>query len=284
MKLLDIKNLRVTFPLPNQTVEAVRGISFSLGQERLGIVGESGSGKSTVGRAILRMVAAPGVVQADHLRLQELNIMQMSEREMGLVRGKRVSLVMQDPKLFLNPVMTIGEQLRETFQLHESCSKSQADTKVVEALRSVSIANPERVMTSFPHEMSGGMNQRIMMAMMLIPDPAILIADEPTSSLDHRTQHQVLSVMNKLVVERGMGLLFISHDLNTVADFCDRVLIMYAGRIVEVCDASELHKAKHPYTQGLLNARPSLIRPKSRLPVIDRDPAWAGLPSVNGRL
>ncbi|MEM8658978.1 MAG: ATP-binding cassette domain-containing protein, partial [Pseudomonadota bacterium] len=143
--------------------------------------------------------------------------------------------------------------------------------------------NPERVMRAYPHEMSGGMGQRIMIAMMLIPNPQILIADEPTSALDVSVQRQVLDIMDKLVTDRGMGLIFISHDLNLVADFCDRVLIMYAGRIVEVCAADKLHEAQHPYTQGLLNSLPRLDQPRDRLDVLQRDPAWSEAPSVSGR-
>ncbi len=150
-------------------------------------------------------------------------------------------------------------------------------------LEAVSIRDPERVMKAYPHEMSGGMGQRIMIAMMLIPNPEILIADEPTSALDVSVQGQVLSIMDKLVRERGMGLIFISHDLNLVSQFCDRVLIMYAGRIIEVCDADKLHEAQHPYTQGLLGSLPRFDQPKARLQVLDRDPAWRDAASVEGR-
>ena len=151
-------------------------------------------------------------------------------------------------------------------------------------LNAVSIRDADRVMRAYPHEMSGGMGQRIMIAMMLIPNPEILIADEPTSALDVSVQRQVLDIMDKLVKERGMGLIFISHDLNLVADFCDRVLIMYAGRIVEVCEADKLHEAKHPYTRGLLNSLPRLDVPRDRLEVLKRDPDWSKRPSVSGRI
>jgi peptide/nickel transport system ATP-binding protein len=151
-------------------------------------------------------------------------------------------------------------------------------------LEAVSIRDPERVMRAYPHEMSGGMGQRIMIAMMLVPNPEILIADEPTSSLDVSVQRQVLSIIDKLVTDRGMGLIFISHDLNLVADFCDRVLIMYSGRIVEVCNADKLHEAQHPYTRGLLNSLPRLDAPCDKLQVLTRDPTWSEAPSVSGRL
>ncbi|SFJ96707.1 ABC transporter ATP-binding protein [Celeribacter neptunius] len=281
--LLDVENLWVRFPTRNGVFDAVRGISFTLGRERLGIVGESGSGKSMTGRSILRLIRAPGVVEADHISLEGQDLLQLSEKEMREVRGKRISMVMQDPKFSLNPVMTIGDQIMEAYRLHSKASKSEAYAKSIEMLEAVSIRDPERVMRAYPHEMSGGMGQRIMIAMMLIPNPEILIADEPTSALDVSVQRQVLDIMDKLVRERGMGLIFISHDLNLVADFCDRVLIMYAGRVVEVCEADKLHEAKHPYTRGLLNSLPRLDAPRDHLEVLQRDPAWSEAPSVSGR-
>ncbi|MEL6618028.1 MAG: ABC transporter ATP-binding protein [Pseudomonadota bacterium] len=282
--LLDIENLWVRFPTRQGVFDAVRGVSFSLGRERLGIVGESGSGKSMTGRAILRLIRPPGIVEADYIKLDGDDLLAKSEKEMRAVRGQRISMVMQDPKFSLNPVMTIGDQIIEAYRLHARASKAQAHTKSLEMLNAVSIRDPERVMRAYPHEMSGGMGQRIMIAMMLIPNPEILIADEPTSALDVSVQRQVLDIMDRLVKERGMGLIFISHDLNLVADFCDRVLIMYAGRIVEVCAADKLHEATHPYTRGLLNSLPRLDTPKDRLEVLQRDPAWSEAPSVSGRL
>ncbi|ALG90403.1 MULTISPECIES: ABC transporter ATP-binding protein [Actibacterium] len=282
--LLDVENLWVKFPSRQGVFDAVRGVSFTLGRERLGIVGESGSGKSMTGRAILRLIRAPGIVEADHISLEGVDLLKMSEKEMRAVRGQRISMVMQDPKFSLNPVMTIGDQIMEAYRLHSRASKREAFAKSIEMLEAVSIRDPFRVMRAYPHEMSGGMGQRIMIAMMLIPNPEILIADEPTSALDVSVQRQVLDIMDKLVKERGMGLIFISHDLNLVADFCDRVLIMYAGRIVEVCEADRLHEAKHPYTRGLLNSLPRLDAPRDRLEVLERDPAWAEAPSVSGRI
>jgi peptide/nickel transport system ATP-binding protein len=190
---------------------------------------------------------------------------------------------MQDPKFSLNPVMTIGDQIIEAHRLHAKSSRSEARKKAIEMLEAVSIRDPERVMKAYPHEMSGGMGQRIMIAMMLIPNPEILIADEPTSALDVSVQGQVLSIMDKLVKDRGMGLIFISHDLNLVSQFCDRVLIMYAGRIVEVCEADKLHEAQHPYTRGLLGSPPRFDAPRARLDVLQRDPAWRDAPSVEAR-
>lgn len=284
MTLLDVENLWVKFPSRQGVFEAVRGVSFTLGRERLAIVGESGSGKSMTGRAILQLIRPPGIVTADQVSLEGVNLMQKTEREMRDVRGKRVSMVMQDPKFSLNPVMTIGQQIIEAYRLHNKASKSIAYEKALSMLEAVSIRDPKRVMRAYPHEMSGGMGQRIMIAMMLTPSPKILIADEPTSALDVSVQRQVLSIIDTLVTDRGMGLIFISHDLNLVADFCDRVLIMYSGRIVEVCDAKNLHEAKHPYTRGLLNSLPRLNAPRKKLDVLSRDPAWSEAPSVSGRV
>ncbi|AXT28716.1 ABC transporter ATP-binding protein (plasmid) [Ruegeria sp. AD91A] len=282
MSLLDIEDLWVRFPTRQGVFDAVRGVSFSLGRERLGIVGESGSGKSMTGRAILRLIRKPGIVEADHINLEGQDLLKLSERKMREVRGKKISMVMQDPKFSLNPVVTVGEQLMEAYLQHNSGSKARAKKMAIEMLESVSIRDPERVMRAYPHEVSGGMGQRIMIAMMLIPNPKILIADEPTSALDVSVQRQVLNIMDGLVKERGMGLIFISHDLNLVSEFCDRVLIMYSGRIVEVCEADKLHKARHPYTRGLLNSLPRLDDKRSHLSVLARDPAWSEAPSVRG--
>ena len=284
MNLLDVENLWVKFPTRQGVFDAVRGVSFTLGRERLGIVGESGSGTSMTGRAILRLIRPPGIVTASQISLEGDDLMVKSERQMREVRGQRISMVMQDPKFSLNPVMTIAQQIIEAYRLHNKASKSEAYAKSVEMLEAVSIRDPERVMRAYPHEMSGGMGQRIMIAMMLIPNPEILIADEPTSALDVSVQRQVLSIIDKLVTDRGMGLIFISHDLNLVADFCDRVLIMYSGRVVEVCDADKLRDAKHPYTRGLLNSLPRLDAPCGKLQVLTRDPAWSDAPSVSGRV
>ena len=282
--LLDVKNLRVTFPTRQGEFEAVRGVSFTLGQERLGIVGESGSGKSLTGRAILRLIRKPGRVEADKMELHGRDLLTMTEKQMQGVRGQEISMVMQDPKFSLNPVMTIANQIIEIYRFHTGASKKAARAKAIEMLKAVSIRDPERVMKSYPHEMSGGMGQRIMIAMMLVTEPKILIADEPTSALDVSVQTQVLSIVDRLVRERGMGLIFISHDLNLVSTFCDRVLIMYAGRVVEVLDADKLHDAKHPYTRGLLGSLPRIDDPKSRLEVLQRDDAWRDTPSISGRI
>ncbi|WP_282602393.1 ABC transporter ATP-binding protein [Paracoccus sp. PARArs4] len=272
--LLSVRNLRVTFPTRQGLFQAVRGIDFDLGRERLGVVGESGSGKSMTGRSVLGLIRPPGRVEADRMEFQGQSILNLPERRMRKIRGQRISMVMQDPKFSLNPVMTVGRQITEAYRLHRRVSRADAHAKALEMLRAVQIRDPERVMDSYPHEVSGGMGQRIMIAMMLAPDPEILIADEPTSALDVSVRNEVLSIMDNLVRDRGMGLIFISHDLNMVAQFCDRVLIMYAGRIVETLPARELHKARHPYTQGLLASLPRLDAPQDRLPVLTRQDSW----------
>ena len=271
---LIVQNLWVRYPTPARVIEAVRGVSFTLGREKLGIVGESGSGKSTVGRAILRLVPAPGVVTAERLIFDGIHLLSADDATLRAVRGQRITMVMQDPKFSLNPVMTVGKQIREAYRAHSRSSRAEARRRALAMLAAVKIRDPERVYECYPHEVSGGMGQRVMIAMMLVADPDILIADEPTSALDVTVQMQVLAILDDLVKERGLGLIFISHDLNLVASFCDRVLIMYAGRVVETCRASELHLAQHPYTRGLLAALPHVDRPPGPLPVLRRDPAW----------
>jgi peptide/nickel transport system ATP-binding protein len=276
--LLTVEDLHVRFATRQGLVHAVRGVSFNVGREKLGIVGESGSGKSMTGRAVLRLVPSPGEVTARKLDFAGTDLLRAGSREMRRIRGKRISMVMQDPKFSLNPVMTIGRQIAEAYRANSGVPKAQARDRSLEMLAAVRIRDPERVYAAYPHELSGGMGQRAMIAMMLIRDPDLLIADEPTSALDVTVQMQVLAIIDDLVSRRGMGLIFISHDLNLVASFCDRVLIMYAGRIVETCRAADLHNAQHPYTRGLLDSLPRIDRPAGDLPVLRRDPAWSAEP------
>ncbi|WP_176084430.1 ABC transporter ATP-binding protein [Martelella sp. HB161492] len=282
--LVEVENLWVRFPTRTGIFDAVRGISFSLGKERLGIVGESGSGKSMTGRALLRLIRKPGMVSADRMQVLEHDLLTISEKDMRALRGRDISMVMQDPKFSLNPVMTVGQQIAEALLTHTRLNRGKTRERVLEMLEAVAIRDPERVHDAYPHELSGGMGQRVMIAMMLIADPKILIADEPTSALDVSVQIQVLEIMDKLVRERGMGLIFISHDLRLVSNFCDRILIMYGGRIVETCAAGALEDAQHPYTRGLLNSMPRLDMPERRLETLNRDPEWRNAPSVSGML
>ncbi len=268
--LLAVENLKVTFPSPSGPVDVVKGISFSLGRERLGIVGESGSGKSMTGRSILGLVRAPGKVSATRLEFDGMDLLKQGEKAMRKIRGARISMVMQDPKFSLNPVMTVGEQIAEALVAHKRLPRREIAARVRAMLEAVRINDPDRVAGLYPHEISGGMGQRVMIAMMLIPEPDILIADEPTSALDVSVQAQVLDIIDDLVRNKGMGLILISHDLNLVAHYCDRVLVMNSGRVVEDCAASELKNARHPYTRGLLAAQPRLDETRDELPVIDR--------------
>jgi peptide/nickel transport system ATP-binding protein len=272
--LLDIRNLRVTFPTPRGPVEVVKGVSFTLGRERLGIVGESGSGKSMTGRAILRLIRPPGLVSADRLAFDGAELSALSEREMRAIRGARISMVMQDPKFSLNPVMTIGSQIAEALLTHQKLGRGDIRRRVRAMLEAVRIDDPDRVAKLYPHEVSGGMGQRVMIAMMLIPEPDLLIADEPTSALDVSVQAQVLDIIDELVGRTGMGLIFISHDLNLVSSYCDRILVMRSGAVVEECAAGQLGNARHPYTRGLLAAIPRIDETRDELPVLDRG-GWA---------
>ncbi|WP_209425282.1 ABC transporter ATP-binding protein [Pararhodobacter sp. SW119] len=275
MSLLEVENLRVTFDTEAGAVEAVRGVSFSLGRERLGIVGESGSGKTMTGRSVLRLIRPPGRIAADRMTFDGQDLLRASERQMRALRGKRIAMVMQDPKYSLNPVMKVGAQLTEGLRRRDRLGANEARRRAITALEAVQIRDPERVMHAYPHELSGGMGQRVMIAMMLIPGPDLLIADEPTSALDVTVQAEVLSILDALVKDRGMGLIFISHDLRLVGRFCDRILVMYAGRVVEELEAANLMQAEHPYTRGLLNCLPRIGGTRGALPSLDRNADWA---------
>jgi peptide/nickel transport system ATP-binding protein len=271
---LVVKDLRVSFHAARRVVEAVRGVSFTVGREKVGIVGESGSGKSMTGRAILRLSPPQALVTAETLQFQEIDLLASTERQMLKVRGRRISMIMQDPKFALDPVMRVGDQIAEAIPAERRGGRAQDRERVLAMLESVHIRDPKRVFQLYPHEVSGGMGQRIMIAMMLMPEPSLLIADEPTSALDVTVRMRILSILDELAAQRELGLIFISHDLNLVASFCDRVLIMYAGRVVEECKASELAHAQHPYTRGLLASLPRVGDTRTRLPVLTRDPAW----------
>ena len=274
--LLVVEDLRVSFPARDGgTTEAVRGVSFTLGRERLGIVGESGSGKTQTGRAILGLTAPEGRVTARRLEFDGADLLRCNERQRRELRGGRIAMVLQDPKFSLNPVMPIGDQVVETLRAHSKVSPREARSRALSALEAVHIDDPTRVYDLFPHEVSGGMGQRAMIAMMLIADPDLLIADEPTSALDVTVQLQVLAILDELVARRGMGLILISHDLRLVSTFCDRILVMYGGRIVEEVEAGKLAAAKHPYTRGLVECLPRLGEDRHPLPTLDRRPEWA---------
>lgn len=273
--ILVVEDLHVAYPNRDGVlVDVVRGVSFTLGRERLGLVGESGSGKSQTGRAILGLTAPGGVVTAKRLEFRGIDLLHCSAAQRRQMRGGRIAMVLQDPKYSLNPVMTIGAQVVESLRAHAKLSKTEARERALAALRAVQIEDAERVFALYPHEVSGGMGQRAMIAMMLIANPELLIADEPTSALDVTVQLEVLALLDALVEQRGMGLIFVSHDLRLVSSFCDRVLVMYAGKVVEQLDSGRLHEAQHPYTRGLLNCLPRLDAPRHPLPTLDRRPEW----------
>jgi peptide/nickel transport system ATP-binding protein len=279
--IVSVRDLSVAFDTPHGRVDAVRGVSFDIGREKVGIVGESGSGKSMTGRAILGLTPKNARVTAQTLALHGTDLRTLSARELRQVRGRRISMILQDPRYSLNPVMRVGDQIAEAYLVHHKASRAQARDKTLAMLEAVKIRNPARVYDLYPHEVSGGMGQRVMIAMMLIPEPEFLIADEPTSALDVTVRMQVLAILDDLVQSRGLGLMFISHDLNLVATFCDRVLIMYAGRIVESCPASALRDARHGYTRGLLESLPRIGEKRERLQVLQRDPAWRDAPTIH---
>jgi len=268
--LLDVENLRVTLRTAEGPFDAVRGVSFKLGRERLGIVGESGSGKSMTARAILGLLPHGGRLRADRMQLGDADLCDLGDRAWTRIRGKRISMVLQDPRHALNPVKTIGCQIDETLRRHLGLSRRDARARTLTLLDAVHIRDPERVYRAFPHEISGGMGQRAMIALMVAAEPEVLIADEPTSALDLAVQNQVLNVLDEQVVGRGMGLIFISHDLDLVSRFCDRVLVMYGGEVVEELPADRLSDATHPYTRGLIDCAPRLGQGRQRFRALDR--------------
>ncbi|MBY5465433.1 MAG: ABC transporter ATP-binding protein [Rhizobium leguminosarum] len=264
--VLSVEGLSVRFG--RGAVPAVSNVSFDVGRERVGIVGESGSGKSTTGRAIMRLLPPAAVVSAERLDLAGSSLLSKSERQMGALRGKDIALIMQDPRYSLNPVLSIGKQIAEAARLHLGLHKKQAHEAARAMLERVRISDPERVMALYPHQISGGMGQRVMIAMMLLARPKLVIADEPTSALDVSVRKDVLLLLDELVRENNSGLLLISHDIRMVAAFCERIIVMYAGRIVETL--TRLEDARHPYTRGLIAALPDPRNPVRRLAVLDR--------------
>jgi peptide/nickel transport system ATP-binding protein len=272
--LVDISNLRISFPGRNGPTHAVQGVSLSIDREKVAIVGESGSGKSLTARALMKLLPEQAIVSADRLAFDGTDILTADERTMRRLRGKRMGFILQDPKFSLNPVQTVGAQVAEAWRLHKGGSRRQARAATIDLFAQVKIRDPGKVVDAWPHEVSGGMGQRVMIAMMLAADPELLVADEPTSALDATVQAEILRLVEDLVSRRGMGLMLISHDLPLVSHFCDRVVVMYAGRVMETIAASRLAEATHPYTRGLLACLPSLEEPRRRLPTLSRDPSW----------
>lgn len=256
--ILEIENLHVGFSQFGESVEIIRDVSFNIEKgETLGIVGESGCGKSMTALAIMRLIKSPPGVITGRIAMGDRNLLALSEREMRSVRGKDISMIFQEPMTSLNPVLTIGTQLMETVRFHQKISLAEARKRSVEMLKSVGIAMPEQRINEYPHQLSGGMRQRVMIAMALSCKPKLLIADEPTTALDVTIQAQILDLMSHLGDETGTAIMLITHDLGVVNEVCSRALIFYCGRIVEEAATKDLFKNPlHPYTQGLLNSLP----------------------------
>jgi oligopeptide/dipeptide ABC transporter ATP-binding protein len=260
MSLLEVKNLKTYFSTSRGEVRSVDDVSFALEQgETLCLVGESGCGKSVTALSVMRLVSPPGRIVGGEIWFEGRDLLKLSEAEMRKLRGDDIAMIFQDPMTSLNPVYTVGEQIAEAIRLHRGVPKKEAWNQAVEGMRDVAIPAPEVRARNYPHEMSGGMRQRVMIAMALACDPKLLIADEPTTALDVTIQAQILELLAELREKRRLGLLLITHDLGVVAETADRVAVMYAGKIVEEAPVRELFRApRHPYTEGLLRAVPRL--------------------------
>jgi oligopeptide/dipeptide ABC transporter ATP-binding protein len=258
--LLEVKNLQTQFPTRAGLVKAVDGVSFYLDEgELLGLVGESGCGKSITALSVMRLIGAPGRIVGGEIWFDGENLLNVSEGRMREIRGDDVAMIFQDPMTSLNPVYTVGEQIAEALRLHRNLNRKAAREAAVEAMREVAIPDPARRVKDYPHQLSGGMRQRVMIAMALACDPKLLIADEPTTALDVTIQAQILELLDELRKTRRLAVLLITHDLGVVAEVADRVAVMYTGRIVEESPVEELFaRPKHPYTEGLLQSVPKL--------------------------
>lgn len=261
------KNLTITRATG---AELVKNISFVLGRERVALVGESGSGKSLTARSLMGLLSPTLNLRAETLDVIGENALHLDERRWNQLRGSKLAMVMQDPKYALNPMRTVGWQVAEPLKLHTRLSRAEIKEKVCEMLDAVGLPQPAQLMQRYPHQLSGGMGQRVMLAIALIADPQFLIADEPTSALDHAMRDQVLALIRNQVEQRNMGLLLISHDLQQVAEHCERVMVMYQGKILDTLPAAELPRASHPYTSTLWACRPGKATRGQQLPVLDR--------------
>src|SRR5258705_1294943 len=284
--LLEVNNLQTHFPTRAGLVRAVNGVNFYLDSgELLGLVGESGCGKSITALSIMRLIAPPGKIVGGEINFDGKSLLQLSDAEMRQIRGDDIAMIFQDPMTSLNPVFTVGEQIAEALRLHRRLSRKAAREAAVAAMREVSIPNPARRADDYPHQLSGGMRQRIMIAMALACDPKLLIADEPTTALDVTIQAQILELLNELRKTRELAVLLITHDLGVVAEVAERVAVMYTGKIVEESPVDELFaRPKHPYTEGLLRSVPKLtakdVAKEERLQTIEGTvPRPTALPS-----
>ncbi|WP_282937523.1 ABC transporter ATP-binding protein [Paenibacillus sp. RC67] len=258
--LLEVKNLQTHFKTEGGVVASVNGVSFAVSKgETLAIVGESGCGKSVTSLSIMRLVASPGKVVGGEILLDGENLLNKSDKEMRKLRGNKISMIFQEPMTSLNPVFTIGNQLGEVFLNHQDVDKKQARARSIDMLDSVGIPRADKIVDYYPHQLSGGMRQRVMIAMALACNPSLLIADEPTTALDVTIQAQILELLKSLSKERDTGVVLITHDLGVVAEMADRVVVMYAGEVVEEADVFNLFaNPRHPYTKGLLGSLPKI--------------------------
>lgn len=280
--LIQVKNLQISFKYDGLMTPVIRGVSFDIKRgETLGMVGESGSGKSVTSREIMRLIATPPArIDSGEILFEGRDILKMSDDELRSIRGNRISMIFQEPMTSLNPVYTCGDQIMEVIRLHKGVSKKEARQMAIEMLREVGVQSPETRVDCYPHELSGGMRQRVMIAMALSCSPTLLISDEPTTALDPTIQAQILQLIKDMKKKLNMSVLFITHDLGVVAQNCDRVVVMYAGKIVEVAEVCELfdHPA-HPYTQGLIMSIPKMSSDVEELYSIDGSiPSFGSLP------
>ncbi|MFD2231024.1 ABC transporter ATP-binding protein [Alkalimarinus sediminis] len=267
MSLLDVKNLEVKFELRNGAVTALRDVSFSLNRgEKIGIVGESGAGKSVAAFSILNLISNPGRISGGEILFDGKDLSKLSPKEMRSIRGNQISMIFQDPMMTLNPVLTVSEQMVECIFAHTKMSKEEARKIALEKLKLVQIPSPEKRLDQYPHELSGGMKQRIIIAIALLLSPEIIIADEPTTALDVTIQAEIMDLLQELCESQNLALILITHDLGVVSQVTERTIVMYAGRVVEMGPTKEIiNDAQHPYTQGLINALPQQATPGGRL-------------------
>ncbi|WP_203142891.1 ABC transporter ATP-binding protein [Marinobacter mangrovi] len=278
MALLEVKNLDVRFAVRGGDLKALRKISFSLDKgERLGLVGESGAGKSVAAFSILNLIARPGYIAGGEILFEGKNLAAMSDRELRKIRGNRIAMIFQDPMMTLNPVLTIGNQMVEALKAHRRISTRAARQIALDRLKQVQIPSPDKRLDQYPHELSGGMRQRVIIAIALLLDPEIIIADEPTTALDVTIQAEIMALLLELCEQRNVALMLITHDLGVVSQVTQNMLVMYAGRIIEQGPTKEIiNDAQHPYTQGLINALPQMGEPGRRLYQIP-----GAMPSLN---
>ncbi|WP_166269572.1 ABC transporter ATP-binding protein [Marinobacter caseinilyticus] len=267
MALLEVNNLDVRFAVRGGDLQALQSISFSLDKgERLGLVGESGAGKSVAAFSILKLIAQPGYIAGGEVLFEGRNLSAMSERELRQIRGNRIAMIFQDPMMTLNPVLTVGTQMVEALKAHRRISTRAARDIALKKLQKVSIPSPDKRLDQYPHELSGGMRQRVIIAIALLLDPDIIIADEPTTALDVTIQAEIMALLLALCEQDNVALMLITHDLGLVSQVTQRMLVMYSGRIIEQGPTKEIiNDAQHPYTQGLINALPQMGEPGRRL-------------------